>query len=419
MQSTTDISTPTASEEVSSRLNSTHFLAQTCFFTEFKTKSGSEKMGHYGTVYLGRINNIFVAAKGFKTSSIFIKETEVVLALDSPYIPAPLATCFDPYYLISEWVDGGNLEDFLKSHKQDTWLQIGIALDTCHAVKYLHDHGWIHRDIKPANILLTQAGRAKLTDFNLSEKNDGKEKDSCGSPMHMAPELFTTEKISGDLTSCDIYSIGIVLWAMVLSHNTLKEQPSDVAEKLMGSLKPVEEKFSFHHKEGDIRRAIEQSLSTLEEKNNPKIKMLGNFILLCTHPKPLERCTLALLITTLEEYIRENTYETSWMRQYLAPPPKVIHKGFKTKIDDSSYAWVGKKLMKVEKENSPPVLCDAKDVQPQIKYANLNQQACLFYSQKLYASAFKMHHAHLIHQVTNVQRDSAILIAEYAAMVPK
>jgi len=42
--------------------------------------------------------------------------------------------------------------------------------DMCEGLAALHQRGIVHRDLKPHNVLLTDAGRAKLSDMGLSKQ---------------------------------------------------------------------------------------------------------------------------------------------------------------------------------------------------------------------------------------------------------
>lgn len=67
--------------------------------------------------------------------------------------------------------------------------QVISAIAHCHAI------GIIHRDIKAENIMMSNEGQIKLLDFGLS-KNSRKvdEKEICGTPYYMAPEMIVGDK---------------------------------------------------------------------------------------------------------------------------------------------------------------------------------------------------------------------------------
>lgn len=80
----------------------------------------------------------------------------------------------------------------------------------------------MHRDIKPENILFVESGeykcggRVKLIDFGTAIKfKPGKfETEIYGSPSYLAPEVLNKEYTE----KCDIWSLGVILYTMILDH---------------------------------------------------------------------------------------------------------------------------------------------------------------------------------------------------------
>ena len=117
-------------------------------------------------------------------------------------------------YLVMEFIEGTTLERLLYpgserlslAHSLEIGSQVASALD------YAHARGVIHRDIKPANILITNDGRAKLTDFGIA-KLAGSQLTQVGqvmgTPAFMSPEQFTGAAVD---SRTDIFSLGAVLY---------------------------------------------------------------------------------------------------------------------------------------------------------------------------------------------------------------
>lgn len=101
-------------------------------------------------------------------------------------------------------------------------------------VAYLQQNKIAHRDIKPENILLTADYNIKLADFGLScsYQEDVMLKECCGSPCYALPEMLIGR--SYDPVAADMWSVGMVLYAMVCGYLPFDERsPKRLYEQTM------------------------------------------------------------------------------------------------------------------------------------------------------------------------------------------
>jgi hypothetical protein len=159
----------------------------------------------------------------------FLREARSAGRLSHPNI----VTIFDvgedggAAYIAMELLEGASLHQMLKERQRIPFHSaadiIGQVADALH---HAHQHSIVHRDVKPANVVVSRAGRAKLTDFGVAyvAASDMTQHGSAlGSPRYMAPEQVLGQPIDA---RADIFSLGVVLYE-VLTRRTPFEWPGD------------------------------------------------------------------------------------------------------------------------------------------------------------------------------------------------
>ena len=155
------------------------------------------------------------------------------------------------WYLITEFVQGDPLEDYVGGNKHlrdreaiDVTLDILDALVAIHPdaahieelegkgdltegefheLQSLKDAGFVHRDIKPHNLILTRQG-AKLLDFNIASRVGDPVITLAGTPPYQAPDANLTR---WDV-STDLFAVGVVLYELLCNgeHPYANAQPA-------------------------------------------------------------------------------------------------------------------------------------------------------------------------------------------------
>ncbi|MEQ1502419.1 MAG: serine/threonine-protein kinase [Myxococcota bacterium] len=136
--------------------------------------------------------------------------------------------------VLMEWVRGLSLEAILRAKREglppaeaiESVRQATLALGA--AYHWIPNGGTqqmriIHRDIKPSNMLMSIDGELKVVDFGIARGEfEGKEAKTLsmvlGARGYLAPE-----RLDGydDKPSCDIYSLGIVLYEMLTGRHVV------------------------------------------------------------------------------------------------------------------------------------------------------------------------------------------------------
>jgi len=189
-----------------------------------------EEIGRGGmaTVYKAwdSINQRYVALKVlppyFQHDAEFIKrfrrEAVAAAKLDHPNIVKVYEAGEEGgiNYIAMEYIEGGSLQRRLTGKPLDLSTAISIVSQIGSALAYAHKRGIIHRDVKPSNILLTEEGRALLSDFGIARVSEyggiTRTGTLIGTPEYMSPEQAEGEEVDH---RSDIYSLGIVLYQML------------------------------------------------------------------------------------------------------------------------------------------------------------------------------------------------------------
>ena len=105
---------------------------------------------------------------------LFEREGKIGMAMQHANIVRILAVSRDPasgqYYIVMEFVEGGNLRDFLAIRKKlGATEALRLLEETASGLAYALTMGLTHRDLKPTNILISSNSSAKLVDFGLAE----------------------------------------------------------------------------------------------------------------------------------------------------------------------------------------------------------------------------------------------------------
>uniref|UniRef100_F1L2B0 non-specific serine/threonine protein kinase n=1 Tax=Ascaris suum TaxID=6253 RepID=F1L2B0_ASCSU len=117
-------------------------------------------------------------------------------------------------YLIMEYCGGGDLASFIHQHGSlPEAVTRRFFRQLASALFYMRAMNIAHMDLKPQNILLTNRQRPfiKISDFGLSQylKKDEAASSFRGSPLYMAPEIFTRQKYDSRV---DLWSAGVILY---------------------------------------------------------------------------------------------------------------------------------------------------------------------------------------------------------------
>lgn len=188
--------------------------------------------GSFGRVYradnprTGEVVAIKVLRKRWaddqRKIEMFEREGKIGMQMAHPNIVKIIGVGRDPvtlqYYIIMEFVEGGDLRDFLDIRKKlDIQEGLKHLEEMASALAHALDLGLSHRDLKPTNILISSTRATKLVDFGLAELA-GKHKEESADAIDRTVDYAGLEKATGvkkgDARS-DIFFLGCTFHEMI------------------------------------------------------------------------------------------------------------------------------------------------------------------------------------------------------------
>jgi serine/threonine protein kinase/formylglycine-generating enzyme required for sulfatase activity/dienelactone hydrolase len=223
----------------------------------------------------------------------FEREAQMASALNHPHILTVHAAGehVGRQYIVTEYVDGGTLHDWIDRRTVHGWRQsVELLIGVADALAAAHDAHILHRDIKPANILVSRSGYAKLADFGLAKSAEDSARSAPGSLTTRTGVVVGTiaymspEQASGRAADArsDIFSFGVVLYELLAGRRpfggatdrellqnvihaeaaplpeTVPQQLHDIVEKALEK-DPAERYQTMRDFVVDLRRAVRRS----------------------------------------------------------------------------------------------------------------------------------------------------------------
>jgi serine/threonine protein kinase len=150
----------------------------------------------------------------------------------------------DGVAFVMEYIEGETLKEHLERKGKLTDEEIKkLFVQMLEAVSYVHEQNFVHRDIKPSNFMISPKGVVKLLDFGIAKNTDKTSAEytqtgtmqNMGTPMYMSPEQIKSTKDVTDQS--DIYSLGVVLWQMVMGQKPYNTNLLSIPEIQVAILK--------------------------------------------------------------------------------------------------------------------------------------------------------------------------------------
>uniref|UniRef100_A0A8C0GXZ6 receptor protein-tyrosine kinase n=1 Tax=Chelonoidis abingdonii TaxID=106734 RepID=A0A8C0GXZ6_CHEAB len=170
----------------------------------------------------------------------FLKEVKIMSRLKDPNIVRLLGVCVrdDPLCMITEYMENGDLNQFLSSHELEDKLGgstsdaptisyptlVHVAAQIASGMKFLASLNFVHRDLATRNCLVGEGFTIKIADFGMSRNLYSGDyyriQGRAVLPIRwMAWECILMGKFT---TASDVWAFGVTLWEVLM---LCQEQP--------------------------------------------------------------------------------------------------------------------------------------------------------------------------------------------------
>ncbi|XP_077390274.1 discoidin domain-containing receptor 2-like isoform X1 [Festucalex cinctus] len=169
----------------------------------------------------------------------FLKEIKIMSRLKDPNIVRLLAVCIysDPLCMITEYMENGDLNQFLSRHEPEGQLALlsnastvsfgnlcYMAAQIASGMKYLSSLNFVHRDLATRNCLVGKNFTIKIADFGMSRNLYSGDYYRIQGRAVLPIRWMSWESIllGKFTTASDVWAFAVTLWEIL---NFCKEQP--------------------------------------------------------------------------------------------------------------------------------------------------------------------------------------------------
>ena len=238
----------------------------------------------------GSITGMTDGSLSYNYGQKFKKEALNLSRLDHPNI-VRVTDSFEEngtYYYVMDYIDGDNLNDYLKGHEVTQKEALSIIRDVATALMYMHEEKkMLHLDLKPGNIMRRHGdGHIFLIDFGLSKhySSDGQPETSTSIGLGTAgyaPIEQANQMKSGEFRpTIDVYALGATLFKLLT-----RETPPQASE-MVSDDELIESKLRVNGITGPIIDVVVNAMQPSVRKRTQSVKAFLDSLPYGTEEKP-------------------------------------------------------------------------------------------------------------------------------------
>lgn len=220
-------------------------------------------------------------------------------------------------YIIMEYVEGKNIDEYFKEEDTDKINSIFVQL--INAFAYLEKNNILHRDVRPENVLIDDSGTVKLIDFgfgkNVNEVGNEENSIYLNWPVSQKPE----ELYSGVYNSqTEIFFVGYLIKNLLAKYEMSSFKYTELLRKMI-EISPQKRINSFLTIQDEIsNQAMETFDFSREQKNIYRTfaEDLKNSISVIKDSLIVEK-DIGIIIEKMKKVLRDNALEMYISNNYV------------------------------------------------------------------------------------------------------
>ena len=220
-------------------------------------------------------------------------------------------------YIIMEYVEGKNIDEYFKEEDTDKINSIFVQL--INAFAYLEKNNILHRDVRPENVLIDDSGTVKLIDFgfgkNVNEVGNEENSIYLNWPVSQKPE----ELYSGVYNSqTEIFFVGYLIKNLLAKYEMNSFKYTELLRKMI-EISPQKRINSFLTIQDEIsNQAMETFDFSREQKNIYRTfaEDLKNSISVIKDSLIVEK-DIGIIIEKMKKVLRDNALEMYISNNYV------------------------------------------------------------------------------------------------------
>ncbi|MBQ0047019.1 MAG: protein kinase [Prevotellaceae bacterium] len=228
----------------------------------------------------GTITGMTQGSMAYNYALKFRKEAENLARMNHPNIIRVIdfIEANNTFYYVMEYIEGEDMNHYLKSHKLSEADAVAIVIDVANALTYMHEEQrMLHLDLKPGNIMRRKSdGHIFLIDFGLSKHYGDDGNPDTSTTVGLGTEGYApleqgkrTNNRNDFLPTIDVYALGATLFKL-LTGNT-PPAASDVLDD--EDLLPTELKAANVSQE-----LIDIVIKAMKPRAKKRIQSVGEFM---------------------------------------------------------------------------------------------------------------------------------------------